>query len=45
VVEVDRRTIGTGKPGPVTRLLQQRYFACVRGEDGAHADWLTPAAA
>lgn len=45
VVEVDRRTIGTGQPGPVTRLLQQRYFACVRGEDGAHADWLTPATA
>lgn len=41
VVEVDRRRIGTGKPGPVTRLLQQRYFACVRGEDPSHAAWLT----
>lgn len=41
VVEVDRRRIGTGKPGPVTRLLQQRYFACVRGEDASHAAWLT----
>jgi len=43
VVEVDRRSIGSGLPGPVTRLLQQRYFACVRGEDDRHRDWLTPA--
>lgn len=41
VIEVDRRRIGTGKPGPVTRLLQQRYFACVRCEDPSHAAWLT----
>lgn len=41
VIEVDRRRIGTGKPGPVTRLLQQRYFVCVRGEDASHAAWLT----
>lgn len=41
VIEVDRRTIGTGTPGPVTRLLQQRYFACVRGEMPSHADWLS----
>lgn len=41
VVEVDGRRIGSGKPGAVTRLLQARYFACVKGEDAAHADWLT----
>lgn len=43
VIEVDRRRIGSGVPGPVTRLLQQRYFACVTGEDAAHAGWLTAA--
>ncbi len=43
VIEVDRRRIGSGVPGPVTRLLQARYFACVRGEDAAHAGWLTAA--
>jgi branched-chain amino acid aminotransferase len=43
VIEVDRRRIGLGIPGPVTRLLQARYFACVKGEDAAHADWLTMA--
>ncbi|QDF95220.1 branched chain amino acid aminotransferase [Azoarcus sp. DD4] len=42
VVEVDRRRVGSGQPGPVTRALQQRFFACVRGQDAAHADWLTP---
>lgn len=42
VIEVDRRRIGTGQPGPVTRLLQQRYFACVSGEDASHTAWLTP---
>lgn len=41
VVEVDRRTIGKGTPGPVTRLMQQRYFACVAGEDEQHRSWLT----
>jgi branched-chain amino acid aminotransferase len=47
VVEVDRRRIGNGTPGPVTRLLQQRYFACVGGELADEGDkrrnWLTPA--
>lgn len=43
VIEVDRRRIGSGVPGPVTRLLQQRYFACVTGEDATHAGWLTAA--
>ncbi|MDE2439384.1 MAG: branched-chain amino acid transaminase [Betaproteobacteria bacterium] len=41
VIEVDRRRIGQGKPGAVTRLLQERYFACVKGEDGIHVDWLS----
>lgn len=42
IIEVDRRRIGNGQPGPLTRLLQQRFFACVRGQDTQHADWLTP---
>ena len=41
IIEVDRRRIGDGRPGPVTRRLQQRFFACVRGQDPRHADWLT----
>lgn len=40
--EVDGRTIGSGKPGPITQQLQERFFAIVRGTDPAHRTWLTP---
>lgn len=39
--EVDDRTIGPGKPGPVTLAIQKRYFEAVKGEDPRHRDWLT----
>ena len=39
--ELDRRQIGEGKRGPITTEIQRRYFACVKGEDQNHADWLT----
>ena len=41
VVAVDGRRIGAGTPGPISRLLQARYFACVNGQAAQHADWLT----
>jgi branched-chain amino acid aminotransferase len=41
VREIDNRTIGTGKPGPVTLALQKAFFSIVRGEDPAHQSWLT----
>lgn len=41
VREIDNRRIGTGKPGPITQSLQKRFFSIVRGEDPAHASWLT----
>jgi len=40
--EVDGRTIGGGKPGPITQQLQERFFSIVRGADPAHRSWLTP---
>jgi branched-chain amino acid aminotransferase len=40
--DVDSRTIGTGKPGPVTKDLQAAFFDIVHGRDSRHADWLTP---
>src|SRR5438445_311253 len=40
--EVDDRTVGTGKPGPVTRDLQNAFFDIVRGRDAKHASWLSP---
>ena len=39
--EVDDRTIGVGKPGPVTMQLQGAFFDSVHGRDKRHADWLT----
>jgi branched-chain amino acid aminotransferase len=39
--EVDYRVIGEGTVGPVTRRLQQRFFAVVKGSDNSHPEWLT----
>lgn len=38
---IDRLPVGDGEVGPVTRALQGRYFALVRGEDGAYPEWRT----
>ena len=43
--EVDGRTIGEGKRGPVTTRIQQVFFDCVTGKAVNHRDWLTPVAA
>jgi branched-chain amino acid aminotransferase len=42
VIEVDRRPIGTGRPGELTRALSRTYFDAVRGNLPAYRDWLTP---
>jgi len=42
VREVDNRTIGEGKMGPVTKRLQTRYFDVVKGKDNSRPEWLTP---
>ncbi len=44
VREVDDRPIGTGTAGPVTKQIQQVYFAAIRGELPQYADWLSPVA-
>lgn len=35
---VDDRVIG--EPGPMTRAIQETYFATVRGEVDQYKDWL-----
>jgi len=40
IVEVDGRKIGDGKPGPITRKLQAKYFDVVRGRDERYIGWL-----
>ncbi|MCB9746009.1 MAG: branched-chain amino acid transaminase [Alphaproteobacteria bacterium] len=34
--EIDRRTVGEGRPGPVTKMVQDTYLRGVRGE----VDWM-----
>lgn len=38
--ELDNRTIGEGKRGPITAQLQEKYFDVVYGRSPAHTDWL-----
>lgn len=38
--EIDDRRVGPGQPGPITRRLQEAFFAVVRGK-GPHGEWLT----
>ena len=40
VRSVDDREVGTGGPGPMTRKIQETYFAAVRGEVDRYKDWL-----
>ncbi|WP_126444247.1 branched-chain amino acid transaminase [Sulfuricystis multivorans] len=40
--ELDGRTIGSGRRGPITEKIQQLFFDVVAGRVPAHADWLTP---
>ncbi len=39
--EVDNRVIGSGRPGPVTKKLQDAFFAIVHGKDSRYKEWLT----
>ena len=40
---VDRRLVGDGKPGPVSKKLQALYFEVVQGKVGTYRHWCTPA--
>jgi branched-chain amino acid aminotransferase len=40
IVELDRRTIGEGRPGPISCQLRDAYANAVRGGDPLHRDWL-----
>jgi branched-chain amino acid aminotransferase len=40
VTEVDFRTIGSGRMGPITRSLQQAFHAVIKGSHPRSAGWL-----
>ncbi|MEY4212121.1 MAG: branched-chain amino acid transaminase [Burkholderiaceae bacterium] len=42
--EVDDRTIGSGRRGPITEQLQNVFFDIVGGRAQRYANWLTPVA-
>ncbi len=42
--ELDRRTIGAGRRGPITEKLQALFFEAVHGKLPQYHSWLTPVA-
>jgi branched-chain amino acid aminotransferase len=42
LIEVDRRKVGDGRPGPVTKELQAVFIKAVRAELPKYASWCTP---
>lgn len=42
ITSVDRRPVGTGKMGSITKQLQEAYDSAVRGKDERYMDWVTP---
>lgn len=43
VTEVDRRPVGDGTPGPITKQLGAIYFDVIRGKHATYKHWCTPA--
>jgi len=41
VVEIDRRRVSDGEPGPVTLRIQDLYNGLVTGGNAKYAEWLT----
>lgn len=41
IISVDSRKVGDGKPGPMAKMLSNRYSKIVGGEDKKFRDWLT----
>ena len=40
--EVDRRAVGDGRPGPITKAIQTRFLDIVKGRDKKYVAWLDP---
>lgn len=40
VVEMDNYKIGDGKPGPITRRIQEEFYKIVKGESEKYLQWL-----
>ncbi len=42
ITSIDHRLIGDGKPGPLTRKIQDLYFDIVKGKIKKYKHWCTP---
>lgn len=42
IAEIDRRPIGDGRIGPITREIQALYFRVVKGQEPKYRHWCTP---
>ena len=42
VAEIDRRKVGDGEIGEITRKLQQLYNDVIQGNNPKYLDWCTP---
>ncbi|MBO3769731.1 MAG: branched-chain amino acid transaminase [Thermoproteota archaeon] len=40
VIEMDNYKIGDGKPGPITRKIQEEFYKIVKGESEKYSHWL-----
>ena len=40
ILSVDKRQVGDGKMGPITRTLRETYLDLVKGNSSSHLDWL-----
>ncbi len=41
IISVDSRAVGSGKQGPITKLLSDKFFAIARGQVPTYTKWLT----
>ena len=45
IVEIDRRKVGEGRPGPITSQLSELFYDAIRGRSEKYKSWCTPARA
>jgi branched-chain amino acid aminotransferase len=41
IEKIDNRVIGTGKIGPITEKLKEKFFNVVKGDDEQYSEWIT----
>jgi branched-chain amino acid aminotransferase len=42
ILEVDRRLVADGNPGPISKQLQNLYFDIIYGRNAKFRSWCTP---